>query len=504
MGVSKMAKIAEIAQQNNWWKHGRQFDKYDSNLSNTEPIFFKRNKFEISRDNIYIFRGSRRVGKTTDLKDKVRELLSRNLDAKNILYLSVDFFTSRREFRNALNYFLDSTREAKEIYLLFDEITSINDWERELKYLADQGLTERSIVIATGSSAIKLKEGGEVLPGRKIEGNRYYMKPLCFREFVLQTIDFFISLESSTQEYRNSLYNLKEILTNSGINSDYEILEIKDKVNSIIQFKDELKLFMNIYLHTGGFPGVINHYLRNKYENNKEFIESNLAEEFVTSTIGDLARIGKQEIVIRSILEGLVKKYGSRYSFSNLSSDIGRNHKTTIDNLNALEDSFIIHILYSYNFARNGIKTKGEKKVYFLDPFIYYSILSYLKGVQVWEIINEAMINEDLISVLIEGIVISHLLMSKEIPIMRSGRTFLWSYYDRYGKEIDALLRINRDFLGVEVKYQSEVNTRDILKIKPVKNYLILSKNDIYSKDNTIIVPVDAFLSLISVSEKNI
>jgi len=493
-----------ISRQNIWGKLGRQFDKYDSYLSNTEPIFFNRKEFEILRDNIYIFRGCRRVGKTTYLKDKVRNLLEKNIPARNILYLSVDLFTSRREFRNALNYFLESTIDSKEIYLLFDEITSIDDWEKELKYLADQGITERSIVIATGSSAIKLKEKGELLPGRKIEGNRYFMKPLSFREFVLQIIDFFISLDSSTPEYRDSIYNLREILIESGINPDYEIREIKDKVNSIIQFNDELKQFMRIYLCTGGFPSVINHYLKNKYENKRKLIEPKLAEEFVTSTIGDLARIGKHEIVIRNILECLVEKYGSRYSFSNFSSDIGKTHKITIDYLNALADSFIIHLLYSYNLEKNSIRRKAEKKAYFLDPFIYSSVLSYLKGIEIWEIINDVLANEELISKLIEGIAISHLLISKEIPIMRSGETFLWLYYDRYGKEIDALFRTNQEFLGIEVKYQSEVDTRDILRIKPVNNYLILSKDDIYSSTNTLIVPVDVFLSLIPVSEKNI
>jgi len=499
-----MAKIVEIAEQNSWWKHDSEFERYDKYLNNTKPIFFKRKEFKTLKDNIYIFRGCRRVGKTTYLRDKVRKLLHKEVPAKSILYLSVDFFTSRREFRNALNYFLDSTREARKIYLLLDEITSLGDWERELKYLADQGITNRAIVIATGSSAIKLKEKGELLPGRKIEGNRYFMKPLCFREFVLQIIDFFVALDSSSQEYRDSLYNLKKILVNSLIDFDSKITDIKNTVNSIIQFKDELKSLMGIYLITGGFPNVINHYLRSLYEKKKGFINPNLAEEFVASTIGDLARIGKQEIVIRSILEGLVKKYGSRYSFSNLSSEIQRNHKTTIEYLNTLEDSFVTHILYSYDLDKKNIKLKGEKKVYFLDPFIYYSVLSYLKGTDIWDVIDEAIHNEESVSALIEGIVTSHLLMSKEKPIMRSGKTFLWSYYNRSGREIDALLQIKKGLLGVEVKYQSEVDTRDILRVKQVKNYIILSKDDVYSKDNTIIVPVDVFLSLIPVSEKNI
>ncbi len=100
----------------------------------------------------------------------IRRLIERGIPSKRILYLSLDFFTSRRELRNAIDYFLDLTRDAPKIFLFLDEITSIEDWSIELKRMADQGITRRGIILATGSSAIRLKEKGELLPVEGLRG----------------------------------------------------------------------------------------------------------------------------------------------------------------------------------------------------------------------------------------------------------------------------------------------------------------------------------------------
>ena len=41
---------------------------------------------------------------------------------------------------------------------------------------------------------------------------------------------------------------------------------------------------------------------------------------------------------------------------------------------------------------------------------------------------------------IIEGVVVSHLRTHGEIPLMREAITFLWYYYDKRGREIDAIL----------------------------------------------------------------
>jgi predicted AAA+ superfamily ATPase len=115
-------------------------------------IFFERKEFETSKENIYIIRGCRQIGKTTYLKGWVNKLMTQGLDPKRILYLSLDFFTSRKEMRNAIEYFLEANQEAQNLYMFLDEITTLKDWNLELKYLWDSGTTRKASIIATGSS----------------------------------------------------------------------------------------------------------------------------------------------------------------------------------------------------------------------------------------------------------------------------------------------------------------------------------------------------------------
>ena len=172
--------------------------------------------------------------------------------------------------------------------------------------------------------------------------------------------------------------------------------------------------------------------------------------------------------------------------------------------LEFLEKSFILFILYAYNFNKKGIKSNGDKKVYFLDPFISHSIKAYLSGRDVWEVINGMLHNEDIQGKTVEGIVASHLLGHKEIPYLRDGRAFLWMYYNKQGKEIDAVIRQDSEYVGLEIKYQAQVNERDMIRIQPIKRYLLLSKEDVAIEERSLIVPVDVFLSLLPMSNKNL
>jgi hypothetical protein len=498
-----MAKISEIVSQNPWWKHEAEFVRHDQSLQRAKPIFFKRKEISLEKGGIYILRGPRQVGKTTYLKDTVKKLIEKGIPQKDILYLSLDFFTSRREVRNAIGYFLDLTRDSAEIYLFLDEITSLEDWNLELKYLADQGITRKGVIFATGSSAIKLKEKGELLPGRGLEGNEYYIKPLSFREFVLQSIDF-ISAQLTRDEFWESLNKLKPILERSFINLSYSQEEIKKEIQKILPFKRELGYLFQIYLVTGGLPGVINHYLTNRYSKGKEIIESQISEIFIRDVLGDLSRLQRQETIIRQILRTIVERYGSRYSFSKLAREIEKTHITTIDYLEFLEESFISFILYAYDFNKKEPKWKGDKKVYFFDPMVFHSIKSYLKGEEIWDTITATMEDEELQGMLVEGIAISHLLLHGEIPYLRTAKTFLWSYYDKSGREIDAIIKENGRYSGIEIKYRAQIREIKMGKREPIEKYIILSKENIGEKGETIIIPVDIFLSLLTTSERNI
>lgn len=498
-----MVKIAEINNQNPWWTQEIEFCRHDFHLTRAQPVFFKRQSLNLETGNIYILRGCRQVGKTTYLKATVRGLIEKGVSPKQILYLSLDFFTSRRELRNAINYFLELTREVDKVYLLFDEITSLENWNLEFKYLTDQGITQKSTVIATGSSAIRLKEKGELLPGRGLEGNEHYFKPLSFREFVLQTVEF-ISDHISIKELKNSLEKLRATLSDVSIDlwSDFE--HIKESFQKIAFFKRELQMLFRMYLITGGIPSIVNHYLVQKYEKNEEKVDRFLAEIFMRDVVGDISRLKKQETIARDILRGVVEKYGSRFSFTSLAQETGLYHQVSMDYLEFLENSFILFILFAYDFNEKRIKTKGAKKVFFLDPFVFNSIKAYLSGRDVWQVINDMLQSEEIQSHTIEGVVAAHLLGHKEIPYLRNGETFIWIYYDKQGKEIDTVIKQNSHYLGIEVKYQAQVDQRALKRIQPVRRYILLSKEDVAIGERSLIIPVDVFLSLLPMSERNL
>lgn len=500
-----MVRISEIINQNPWWKYGKDFERYDRDLVKAKQnlIFFKRNNFEPSIENIYIIRGCRQIGKTTYLKEWVTKLIDEDFDPKHILYLSLDFFTSRKEMRNAINYFLDTNREAQNLFMLLDEITTIKDWNLELKYLWDSGITKKANIVATGSSGAALRKRGELLPGRGLEGNEYYLKPLSFREFILQTIDH-IRGHGENREFHDALGRLKKALEKVSLCMGLSINEMYRLLNVIIPFKKELEYFFRIYLITGGFPGVINDHLRKKFAKKKEFIDSALAETFVRNVLGDVGKQGRQETYARQLLKEIIDKYGTKYSFSKLARDVDTTHVTAIDYLELLEGSFILTVLHAYDFNKKDIKFKGAKKVYFQDPFIFYALKSYLSGRDVNEVIAEILEDEESLSKIIEGIVSTHLVMAREMPMMKESRTFLWFYYDARGREVDSVMRLNKSFIAIETKYRSEVSLRDILKIPPIKKYIILSKEDLGLERNTLIAPVETFLSLLEKSNYNL
>ena len=105
---------------------------------------------------------------------------------------------------------------------------------------------------------------------------------------------------------------------------------------------------------------------------------------------------------------------------------------------------------------------------------------------------------------LAEGLVISHLRSHSEIPFLKTAQTFTWFYYDKSGKEIDAIVKYASNFIGLEVKFQRQVDFRDIKKISPVRHYVLLTRDDILLQEYISMIPVDVFLSLLPSSERNI
>ena len=129
---------------------------------------------------------------------------------------------------------------------------------------------------------------------------------------------------------------------------------------------------------------------------------------------------------------------------------------------------------------------------------------SYLTGREPWDVITGSLEHEGLTGSLVESVVLSHLRMYGEIPLMKDCSTFLWYYYNRQGREMDAIMRGSEGFLGIEVKSQRSTDKRSILRIDHVNKSFLLSKMDFNRGEGFLVVPGDIFLSLLPVSRKNL
>jgi hypothetical protein len=482
-------RFEDLTRENLWWKFGDRFWNYDRHLKEINSTFieFKRKPLDLKSGNIYIIRGMRQIGKTTYIKQTIRSLLENGTKADTILYISCDRLSTRKELHNLISNFILQNMEAHTLYLFLDEITYLQDWVLELKNIADGNYINRLVVVATGSNPIKLKEKTERLPGRRVEGNEYYFKPLNFRDFTLQSIDK-ISEHIEFDEFSDALIGLKDMILKSRIDpDDFNPGAIK----KVLPYKEELDWLFAIYILTGGIPLVINNYLIQKYDNKKENIDPHVYETFIRVILGDVTKIKRSETTAKTILKDISIKYSSRYSFTKMQNSLDIPHQTIIEYLELFESSLLIDILYSYDFTKRSARAKANKKIYFANTFVFYSLIALLTGEDGFsasqKIISK---NKD---ILIEGIVANHLIQTKEVPYLQEWKTFLWTYYTKTGKEIDFIFK-GDGYLGIEVKYKEEVDVREITRILEVNKNIVLTKNQFEIHDNLIFVPVPVFL----------
>lgn len=71
--------------------------------------------------------------------------------------------------------------------ILLDEVTYIKNWDKGIKFLADSGELEHTVMVISGSDPTIIKEARTRFPGRRGLSNKvdFHLYPLSFHDFVL-------------------------------------------------------------------------------------------------------------------------------------------------------------------------------------------------------------------------------------------------------------------------------------------------------------------------------
>jgi len=292
---------------NPWWE-GREFDcgiLRDEYLDDFE-------KFD-RRKQVEVIVGSRRIGKTTIVKQMVKRRLGRKIPARDMLYLALDHpklsgIGLSEHVRVFRKLFMHDRR--KKLFLFLDEIQESPDWETELKSLYD---TENLKIVCTGSTASLIKTQGGKLTGRQMISTIY---PLNFKEFL---------------RFRNAALSRAE---------EYKLERLVEE-----------------YLNTGGYP-------ENVIRPSEEYLYT-LINDIVARDIVRLYQVKKANL-LRDLLKLLASAVGSRTSFNKLAHVLGLSVDTVKEYIGYLESAFLVKSLEKWTTSYSE-KIYAYRKFYFHD-----------------------------------------------------------------------------------------------------------------------------------------
>lgn len=278
----------------------------------------------IDTEDIKVITGVRRCGKTVLLKQIIDELENRGIASENIIYMSFE----SSKYKNIRNdddldeFIFSKTNNLNgKIYLLFDEIQKVKNWEVSLNsYRVD---LECDIYITGSNSQLLSGELATLISGRYISIN---MLPFSFKE----------------------------------------LIQYYDEMHENI---DEIKLFEQ-YLSYGGFPGLLN------YENEEK--EKYLYDLYSTIVLNDILYKNKVKDLdlLERLIEFMISNIGQLFSANSISKYIkNENRKTTphtiINYMDYARNAFIF-----YQIKRENIKQKRKllisDKYYLVDSGFYF------------------------------------------------------------------------------------------------------------------------------------
>ncbi|MBI2135567.1 ATP-binding protein [Candidatus Woesearchaeota archaeon] len=448
--------MADLPLLNPWWK-GRQYIQEDKHIKEYEEKKYKwEPKLEIKLlpDNIFTLRGPRQVGKTTLMKLFIRNLLKENIDEKAIFFWSCDELVDFRELAVVLREYLSFSEGIRERYMFLDEVSKIKEWQRAVKSLHDSGELKGCCMMLTGSHTLDIKHGAELMPGRTGKlGKDVKLLPMSFSEYVKV-----IKPEIAAKIKK---INLKKIS-----HKDIKAAKI---------FDSELKKLFSQYLITGGFPLVIN-----EFHNNKEIPEY-VYELYYRWVIGDIVKWGRQEKIAIQLLKSIIVKQSSAISWDSLAKEAEiKSHKTVSAYVEDFENMFVLLVLYYLEINKKLPDFAKNKKLYFIDPFIYHIFRKkiYFKDIEIGP-------------ELIEAAAASNLARLSDVGL------FPKAYYWKNKFEVDVLLNIKDSLFPFEIKYQNTIRREDYRGLFHFNKGILVTKHTLELGNKYNAIPAHILLAMI-------
>ena len=497
-------ELLSLINQNPWWKDPTQIDQdkkiFEVDHSKNKWVPRIITYFDLQHDHVYTLRGPRQVGKTTLLKIMIRDLLQKSVTPRAVFYFTCDMITGHQELVDTIEKYFDfnehlTTSERRFIFI--DEITSVKSWEKAIKYLVDANKLKNTTVILTGSHSMDIKYSTERLPGRRGETDirtgdtlNKILVPMKFSEYV----------ETVAPELKHELSNFFNLKKDRRYDIIFNLFS--GKVDTVLLdelrlYEKEIKTLMDNYLVTGGIIRAIEGF------HNKENIDNALYEIYIRSLIGDLARWGYQENIAKQIIRSALNKMTTRVSLNSIAkeNEIG-SHNTVSSYLKSLEDSYVLNTFYQFDLNHRTARYKKERKLYFVDPFIYHAFRGWSRGeANYFESSRDVLIDNVKKGKILEMVLAGHLIrlvynLHPSDVFSHHEQVFYWKKKGSE-REVDFIFKVREEYFPVELKYQNTISRRDMTNLFSLRKGIIVSKNKFDTFNQYSTIPIEIFLMLI-------
>lgn len=340
--IAKKDILSRLQFDNPWWEnHGEGKVAFEETPRRKYFDLFYRTVTDAGVRRAVVLMGPRRVGKTVMVYHCIRELLNKGIDASRILYISLEtpIYTGL-SLERVLSYFqeLFSHKRDTNLFVFFDEVQYLRDWEVHLKSLVDSYPDYRFAATGSAAAALRLKSN-ESGAGRFSD---YVLPPLTFAEYLM-----FIKREDELIE------------STPDFDSEYESFNYTAK--NINTLNEE---FIN-YLNFGGYPEAV--FSETIRQNPGQYIKSDIIDKVLLRDLPSLYGISDIQELNR-LFTTLAYNTGNEVSMETLSKSSGVAKNTIRRYLEYLEAAFLIRRVERIDQNAKKFKRAVCFKVYLTNP----------------------------------------------------------------------------------------------------------------------------------------
>ena len=297
--------------------------------------------------------GPRRVGKTVMLTQAVQNLLDSGVPGTRIMVAQMDVpLFSGQTLGSLVKLFTELHRHpvddvANPLFVFFDEIQYLKEWETHLKVLVDTYKGVRFVATGSAAAALRMKSR-ESGAGRFSD---FVLPPLTFAEYLDFCGQSHLVQDIAPPEADRAQYHAPNI---AALNAE----------------------FIN-YLNYGGFPeAVMNPSVR---ADPRRYLRQDIVDKVLQKDLPSLFGISDTQELNR-FFNVLAYNTGMEVSPAGLSKDTGLS-KTRIDEyLEYLEAAFLIKRVHRVSDNARRLQRATSYKVYLTNPAIRAALFGIVRA----------------------------------------------------------------------------------------------------------------------------